>query len=46
MKYGKEVKKPKAVKGPKPKASGTKMVNKYGINTFTGDMGTLCSDTY
>ena len=45
MKYGKKVKKPKTVKGSKPKSS-TKMVNKYGINPFTGDEGTLCSDTY
>lgn len=40
MKYGKQVKKPKSTKGSKPK--GTKMVNKYGINAFTGDKGTLC----
>tara|TARA_R100001230_G_C5469948_1_gene25171 strand:+ start:44 stop:178 length:135 start_codon:yes stop_codon:yes gene_type:complete len=44
MHYGKKVKKPKSAKGSKPKASGgTKMSNKYGVNAFTGDKGSLCS---
>tara|TARA_R100001163_G_C5027510_1_gene168683 strand:- start:581 stop:715 length:135 start_codon:yes stop_codon:yes gene_type:complete len=44
MHYGKKVKKPKSAKGPKTKtSSGTKMSNKYGVNAFTGDQGTLCS---
>lgn len=44
MHYGKKTKKPKSAEGPKTTASsGTKMTNKYGVNAFTGDQGTLCS---
>ena len=46
MHYGKKVKKPKSAKGTKTTASsGTKMSNsnKYGVNAFTGDKGSLCS---